>query len=143
MVLLTTLVAISACGRGTTKYSRGSASQEPGGISCTMEARSSISVTIRSQAWEQGLSSEPFTISIQGPDREQLIPINGTEIKSWLGSFDEEKGELSVYGDFYEVAGDFTVQILNGPNQEIARKQVTVESGSCHVISEKVTLEIP
>lgn len=112
---------------------------------CTMEARGSVSVTIHSDAWESGQSSAPYTVKVEGPDYQHQVSFNanGQVGSGGIASFDDDKGELNVSGGAYELAGDFTIRLLNSMNQEVDRKDVTVQSGDCHIIGEVVTFEIP
>lgn len=123
---LLALLPLFACGLEFPGY------DGDGTVECTLEARSSVQVTVvDSRGRPQRDARVTFTLD------------GGAEQEALCDGGSGQKGDCSSWVTAYEQAGDYLITATSAEGTRTARRQVTVTRDLCHVKGESVTLTLP
>ena len=115
---LLTLAALGAC---SPKYDV-----------CTLEARSSVQVTVvDTQGRTQRDAHVTFTLN-GGPEQNALCDGGANQ-----------GGDCTTWVTSYEQAGDYVITATSADGTRSAQSAVTVTEDTCHVITQSVMLTLP
>lgn len=127
-LLILTALALVACGDKDDDSGDGQSTGGDGGVDCTTEARSSVSITLLDE------SGANHVESTGGVGISASYTVDGGESQVCEAVFDSV-----VCG--WEQAGDFVI-VVDAEGYVPEQREVTVEEDECHVISETLQINL-
>lgn len=127
LLILSTLV-LAACPDKDDDSGDGQSTGDSGGVDCTTEARSSVSITLLDEAGQNHVEATG------GAGISATYTVDGGESQTCEAVFD-----AVVCG--WEQAGDFVI-VVDAEGYVPEQREVTVEEDECHVISEVLQIQL-
>lgn len=115
--LIAAALSLGACASG---------GEGPPDVVCTMEARSSLAVTVTDAGTGENLAPEATVRVTDGTFTETLTALPGS----------------GVYSGVYERPGTYTVVVSHPDYAQWQRAGIVVERDECHVITEEVSARL-
>jgi hypothetical protein len=104
---------------------------------CTLEAISSVSLSIRNAKTGEPLDTATIIWSVDGGPSKMLTCKTG-EFSAANGSFSDGCDSVALA---FEVAGNFAIEVAaDGFNGE--QRSVTISEGACHVEGESMSIDL-
>ncbi|HUF11803.1 MAG TPA: hypothetical protein VMN78_01735 [Longimicrobiales bacterium] len=119
-------IVMGALALGACASSGGPEAAQPD-VVCTLEARSSVAVTVLDAVTGENLAPEATVRVTDGTFAENLVATPGTGVYS---------------GVVYEREGTYTIVVSRPEYDQWQRAGVVVERDECHVITEEVTARL-
>jgi hypothetical protein len=123
-----TALALVACGDKEADSGDGQSTGDGGGVDCTTEARSSVSITLFDETGRNHVEATG------GEGITATYTVDGGESQSCEAVFDSV-----VCG--WEQAGDFVI-VVDTAGYVPEQREVTVGEDECHVISETLRIDL-